>query len=726
MAWGYWTTYSTNAFTTRRQRALSPPSKRDHSLERESRAEKERLLKSSSSGSVHNQDGSVDSSGNSFGRGQAPPPPHGHHAKPVANHVAPEKMAYERHLLLGDPDWSNRTIADRNTLPRKKPYDYERGSISPPEEVYYSSQKSPMTPVESGNSRKSSDDVFCPACAHQSQQNSSNRESRVSFGSIASSSRGSRGSSGGAGGGGRPMSSRMRSRSQEDDESSGRGGVLSSSVPTPPPPPFLSHSDIVHASLMETINQKMSILSSIRNSLPPPKYPLHPSTSYHHPPLPQRPQTAPRHTGGRGSSHNQPVQRSHSSKSSAGSRKHSSISLKEQSLGSGGSGPLSATGTPPASASSSGEAANHSSGAQQVSGNKPALPPRPSSSHPRSSRSSSRTTPRGSSSHASHESIKSASGQTKSPVTTEPSACSMQPPEDGSYNKMGDNVDDVIERGGSVIGIRRASFSNKARHQTGNQTTSDAGDTDEDEREPQETGTVRRRRRRSYSKSSQENLTQNSRRLSSGRVDVHQEQPNPERNKRQFRFSNECIEYDYQPRPYSRSQENISQDEDQPSCCSGQRDDSCSNSRSSSRMHDGAPAMPHHHYYYHRGVKMTKSQENLIEYSHHQYHWANNSHVHGHHHHRHYTLDPREQAYLRQRQQQHRSASQEKLEQRHHNSQLRNGHTRPSSFTPNTMRRPGRPSSVTLHASPYPTHAPPTSKYPPLPPPPATQRAHRL
>jgi hypothetical protein len=123
------------------------------------------------------------------------------------NHVAPEKVAFERHLLLGDPDWSDRTIADRNTLPRKKQYEYVGpGSISPPpEDVYYESSTAPPPPYKSPDggykspaadggcrvneddahmeesSRKSSgDDVFCPACAHHSssQQNSSNRESR--------------------------------------------------------------------------------------------------------------------------------------------------------------------------------------------------------------------------------------------------------------------------------------------------------------------------------------------------------------------------------------------------------------------------------------------------------------------------------------------------------------------------------------------------------------------
>ncbi len=166
--------------------------------------------------------------------------------------------------------------------------------------------------------------------------------------------------------------------------SSAAGGLLSSSVPTPPPPPFLSQRDLVHSSLMETINQKMSILSSIRNSLPvnnanaaasaaaaaaahhgahhSPGYPIPPSTSYHHPPLPPRPQTAPRrHSGGRHFAHDKEGdatqgggvgsynhhQRSHSSKSNGsaggsssgggvsrpGIRKHSSMSLKDQQMG---------------------------------------------------------------------------------------------------------------------------------------------------------------------------------------------------------------------------------------------------------------------------------------------------------------------------------------------------------------------------------------------------------
>ncbi len=123
----------------------------------------------------------------------------------MGNHVSPEKVAYERHLLLGDPDWSNRTAADRNTLPRNKREAFEQcsdrgGSVTPPpggaggasgaeESVYYSGTPdggaatvgggtgvvrpggTPLTPGESGASRKSSDDVFCPACAHQVKQN---------------------------------------------------------------------------------------------------------------------------------------------------------------------------------------------------------------------------------------------------------------------------------------------------------------------------------------------------------------------------------------------------------------------------------------------------------------------------------------------------------------------------------------------------------------------------
>ena len=49
-----------------------------------------------------------------------------HHANVSENHVEPEKVAFERRLLLGDPDWGSRTIADRNTLPRKKQPEYDK------------------------------------------------------------------------------------------------------------------------------------------------------------------------------------------------------------------------------------------------------------------------------------------------------------------------------------------------------------------------------------------------------------------------------------------------------------------------------------------------------------------------------------------------------------------------------------------------------------------------
>ena len=108
--------------------ALSPPcTKRD----RDARVEKERLLQLRSSSSA----GSVQQQQNHDGVAEV---------TPLGNHVPPDKVAFERHLLLGDPDWSNRTIADRNTLPRKK--EQCSGSASPPDEVYYSSNKSPIPP----------------------------------------------------------------------------------------------------------------------------------------------------------------------------------------------------------------------------------------------------------------------------------------------------------------------------------------------------------------------------------------------------------------------------------------------------------------------------------------------------------------------------------------------------------------------------------------------------
>ena len=278
MAWGYWTTYSTYAIRQtgrENQRALSPPAKRERSLERESR-ERERQAGGSSGGqgeSGSRTPGSfgLGSSGGSAGGSlvHRPYPP-----QQQSNHVEAEKVAFERRLLLGDPDWSSRTVADRNTLPRKKAHEYDRGSTS--EGIYGKNGHSPVTtPVDSG-SRKS-DEMFCPACAQHSATQSNNRDSRVSFGSVASSSRGSRGSSSARGGSAAvPIPMRSRSRSHDDDErsscsrgggeSGGGAGAFSSSLPTPPPPPFSSQRDILqqHSALMETINQKISILSSFK------------------------------------------------------------------------------------------------------------------------------------------------------------------------------------------------------------------------------------------------------------------------------------------------------------------------------------------------------------------------------------------------------------------------------------------------------------------------------
>ena len=317
MAWGYWTAYSTSyASQNRRQRTLSPPNKRDRSLERE----RDRIsvaaavatpdcvsrtsvtyVSGSGAGSGRDNEGGIMVSAvrNHPGIGKHVPP---HHLQ--ANHVEPEKVAYERRLLLGDPDWANRTLADRNTLPRKKQPEYDKSSGS---EALYSGgvglsgqppgggvgssmlqdnmRHSPATtPLDSGSHK--SDELFCPACAHQSSQAASssrgdinsNRDSRVSFGSVASSSRGSRGSGSGRGGSGignqhrgvpvlggsgimtresipitipppppphpstsssthHHLSMRARSRSQDDDDRCSSRGGLSSSLPTPPPPP---------------------------------------------------------------------------------------------------------------------------------------------------------------------------------------------------------------------------------------------------------------------------------------------------------------------------------------------------------------------------------------------------------------------------------------------------------------------------------------------------------
>ena len=337
MAWGYWTCYSSysgpntvggrggqQAHGGRGGQVLldrqqpqnnelyyhhskqnnSAKQPRDRSLERESR----QLLISNSTGTGNS------ASDNSSGGQKLS----NHHANVATeNHVEPEKVAFERRLLLGDPDWGSRTIADRNTLPRKKQPEYDKNSDRDNNAIYGAStactggastsnssrgrrgsSKMVSTPPDS-LSRKSmeeEDDNFCPACAQNS-----NRESRVSFGSLASSSRGS------------SNKHRTRSRSQDDDcdyssdhgeghvpcvapgerhvhqdrghgsgghhgsgrhDRGGGGGGhesshVSSSLPTPPPPPFCSQRDLIRhqASLLETINQKMAFLSAFK--LPP-------------------------------------------------------------------------------------------------------------------------------------------------------------------------------------------------------------------------------------------------------------------------------------------------------------------------------------------------------------------------------------------------------------------------------------------------------------------------
>jgi len=281
MAWGYWTTYSTHTVRPpgqeTQQQTLSPPSKRDRSLESRDR---ERLVQ-------------VETNHRAHGSGSLQHKPY------QSNHVEAEKVAFERKLLLGDPDWSSRTVADRNTLPRKKHHDYERSLTS--EALYGKNGHSPATTPIDSVSRKS-DDTFCPACAqHNTSHTVNNRDSRVSFGSLASSSRGSSSARGGSSAIPIPMRSRSRSHDEEERSSypHGRAGGpnlqmsnFSSSLPTPPPPPFSSHRDIRHhhPSFMETINQKISILSSFK-----PKFHFLQSTnmnsgntsSGHHNPLPQ-------------------------------------------------------------------------------------------------------------------------------------------------------------------------------------------------------------------------------------------------------------------------------------------------------------------------------------------------------------------------------------------------------------------------------------------------------
>ena len=159
------------------QSAQNQP-QRDRSLDRESR----QLLISNSTG-TGNSVSDASSGGQKLSN---------HHANTISdqeNHVEPEKVAFERRLLLGDPDWGSRTIADRNTLPRKKQPEYDKNSVMIDNNAIYgastactggagtstsnssrgrrSSSKMVSTPPDSV-SRKSmeeEDDNFCPACA---------------------------------------------------------------------------------------------------------------------------------------------------------------------------------------------------------------------------------------------------------------------------------------------------------------------------------------------------------------------------------------------------------------------------------------------------------------------------------------------------------------------------------------------------------------------------------
>ena len=253
MAWGYWTCFSSFSVENQRNQLQYQQNNELYyhrsKTQRDRSVERERLINNSAA-----------SSDNSSGKHTKNAAISNHQAE--NHHVEPEKVAFERRLLLGDPDWGSRTIADRNTLPRKKQPEYDKS-----QEVVYNSSRgsdrraSSKTPPDS-ISRKS-DENFCPACAQNS-----NRESRVSFGSLASSSRGSSNQNRENT---RNSQQRLRSRSQDDEDysSDARGGVLSSSLPTPPPPPFCSQRDLIRhqASLLETINQKMAFLSAFK--LPP-------------------------------------------------------------------------------------------------------------------------------------------------------------------------------------------------------------------------------------------------------------------------------------------------------------------------------------------------------------------------------------------------------------------------------------------------------------------------
>eukprot|EP00096_Caligus_rogercresseyi_P013742 TRINITY_DN6346_c0_g1_i1.p1 TRINITY_DN6346_c0_g1~~TRINITY_DN6346_c0_g1_i1.p1 ORF type:complete len:338 (-),score=124.52 TRINITY_DN6346_c0_g1_i1:183-1196(-) len=187
MAWGFWTTYNVRL----ESRVRSSSGVRESSWE----SLEMRGLKASSSSSS---------------RGTLPD----------------NRLAYERRLLLGGPEWSSRTPADRNTLPRKGKEGGGGTSSTPDESLLWqnsilgggSSSKKSEDGGEDGvvgggttdGEDEEEEDIYCPAC----------HASRVSFGSLSSSRDSSRGALG-------------KSSTEE-------GSGPMKSLPSPPPPPIFA------------------------------------------------------------------------------------------------------------------------------------------------------------------------------------------------------------------------------------------------------------------------------------------------------------------------------------------------------------------------------------------------------------------------------------------------------------------------------------------------------
>ncbi|CAB4057308.1 unnamed protein product [Lepeophtheirus salmonis] len=203
MAWGFWTTYNVHVESRRSRQFTNPAVIRERSWER---------LEMRTYGKIEQ--------------------------------ASSDRIAYERHLLLGDRDWSEKTVADRNTLPRKKnPSDFEKTSTPSPPPFNISTIDNSVFKGGEDSESKKSEDLFCPAC---------HRESRVSFGSITSSRESSHG----------------RTKSEDDsiiasvnnnansevklDEVA--QGLHSSSLPTPPPPPPIFTPHPINAFNLKTTN----------------------------------------------------------------------------------------------------------------------------------------------------------------------------------------------------------------------------------------------------------------------------------------------------------------------------------------------------------------------------------------------------------------------------------------------------------------------------------------